>query len=87
MGEYVVIAAFGRPVDLRGWTLMNSRGESYLFGTLTLGQGKGAVIHSGVGIDTGTDLYLGSQKELWRDDGDIAVLLDSVGLEVDRFAY
>ena len=39
------------------------------------------------GTDTATDLYWGRGNPVWNNDGDVAVLRDAGGGEMDRCAY
>ena len=85
--ERVILVNFGQAIDLLGWSLANSGSETYTFGEVVLEQRKGIILHSGQGVDNSTDMFWGRSTEAWNNDGDVIILRDSAGREVDRFSY
>lgn len=93
-GEYVTIRNFGTTaVDMTGWQLQDTlvhkqMPHTFLFPRFILGQGATLRVHTGSGINDKDDLYWGRGLAVWNNDiGDMAVLLDSGGNAVSRFAY
>jgi hypothetical protein len=73
--EYVVIRN-GDDVShsVSGWTVRDAAGHVYKFGTLRLGAGKQAIIHTGKGTGynttASTHLYWGRGWYVWNNTGD-----------------
>ena len=84
--EWVEIENAGRTrVDLEGWTLSNGDRE-FEFPEFTLRPGWTVMVHTGKGEDGEPrrhDLYWGSRKYAWGNDGDTAKLYDDDGRRVD----
>lgn len=80
-GEWVDIRNTGTQAqELTAWTLTDEAGHTYRFPTaFTLEVGESVRIHSGSGEDTGHDLYWGSGRAIWNNDGDTATLKDATG--------
>ena len=77
--EYVVIRN-GDDVShsVSGWTVRDAAGHVYKFGTLRLGAGKQAIIHTGKGTryttTASTHLYQGRGWYVWNNTGDMVIL-------------
>jgi hypothetical protein len=89
--EYVTVVNVGTMAQpMGGWALASLRGERfYTFpdGLILLPEIV-AVIHSGQGAsDNPPHDLLWTEEQVWNNQGDVAVLFDADGLEVDRCAY
>src|SRR5512141_851054 len=77
--EYVVIRN-GDNVShsISGWTVRDAAGHVYEFGSLKLGAGKQAIIHTGKGTSyttsASTHLYWGRSSYVWNNTGDKVIL-------------
>ncbi len=76
--EAVEIRNLGNVVNLQGWTLVNERGDSFLFPEFRMQQGSLVRIFSRQGQNTPAALYWGRELPAWRD-GETITLLDSTG--------
>lgn len=86
--EYVTVRNAGdTTLDLDGWTLSDAAGHTYEFGGLTLAPGDSVAIHTGSGTDTETDVYWGSNKPIWNNDGDTVIVQDESGDIVAQTRY
>jgi LysM repeat protein len=74
----------GRDVSLAGWALVDNQGNRYVFPQLTLRAGGAVYVHTRGGLNTVTDLYWNQSSSVWQA-GEIAVLNDAAGFEVDRY--
>lgn len=54
---------------------------------VTLDPGAQITLHTGSGADTATDLYWGSGRPIWNNDGDTVIVTTDEGTEVLREAY
>jgi hypothetical protein len=73
-----------------GWALASLRGERfYVFpDDLILRPGMMVIIHSGQGaLDNPHRDLLWTREQIWNNRGDVAVLFDANGLEIDRCTY
>ncbi len=87
-GEYVLIKNVGSSaVNLKGWKLMDESGNTFTFPSITLSPGEELRVHSGKGENTKTDLYWGSDKPIWNNNGDTAYLYNSEGHLVDVYRW
>jgi micrococcal nuclease len=87
-GEYVVIENKGKKtVSLDGWVLEDSDGNSFTLRNITLKPGELVRIHSGKGMNTTTDVYLGFSTPIWDNDGDTAYLYDKNGNLVSEYSW
>jgi hypothetical protein len=90
--EYVVIRN-GDDVShsISGWTVRDAAGHVYKFGTLRLGAGKQAIIHTGKGTSyttsTSTHLYWGRSAYVWNNTGDKVILRRADGSLKDTCSY
>jgi hypothetical protein len=73
--EYVVIRnADNISHSVTGWTVRDAAGHIYKFGTLRLGAGKQAVIHTSYTTSASTHLYWGRGWYVWNNTGDKVIL-------------
>ena len=90
--EYVVIRN-GDNVShtVSGWTVRDAAGHVYKFGTLRLGAGKQAIIHTGDGTkyttSASTHLYWGREWYVWNNNGDKVILRRADGSLKDTCTY
>jgi predicted metal-binding protein len=71
--------------SMEGWTLSDQQNHTYTFGNFTIKAGATALIHSGSGNDTASDLYFNRKVPLWNNEGDVATLKDASGNVVARY--
>jgi hypothetical protein len=76
-----------RLVDIANWMVKSESGKTYIFPSLTLSAGATVKLHTGSGVDTQTDLYWGSTREIWNNDKDTVYLYDTSGNLIDRYSY
>jgi Lamin Tail Domain len=91
-GEYVVIKN-GDNVShsVSGWTVRDKAGHVYKFGSLSLGAGKQAFVHTGDGsrhtTSASTHLYWGREWYVWNNNGDKVILRRADGSLKDTCSY
>lgn len=87
--EYVTFRNEGTtPLSISGWTVEDEAGNVYRFPERTVLDPDGHVtLHSGDGDDTETDFYWGSDRPLWRNDGDTIRVRDDGGVLRLRESY
>jgi hypothetical protein len=77
--------------SVSGWTVRDAAGHVYKFGTLRLGAGKQAVIHTGKGTtyttSTSRHLYWGRGWYVWNNTGDKVILRRADGSLKDTCSY
>jgi hypothetical protein len=76
--EVVEILNLGNVVNLRGWELVNERGESFVFPNFRMQQGSLVRIFSRQGQNTPAALYWNRETPAWTE-GDTATLIDANG--------
>lgn len=77
--EVLVLANYGRDVELQGWTLSNDRGQMYTFPKLKLFSGNKIYIHTTKGRNSTSDLYWGLGSAAWGPEVKIVTLKDPEG--------
>ena len=95
-GEVVVIVNTGvSPQVMTGWELLSQEGgQRFVFPRFTLNSGAAVRVTSGPNgrqDPPGVLQWLKSdgspyRGHVWNNDGDVAILFDSLGNEVSRFA-
>jgi micrococcal nuclease len=87
--EYVTIANDGAAtLDLTGWTLRDESSQNrYVFDDVRLGPGDRVTIRTGCGEDRGDTVYWCSDRSVWSNRGDTAIVQDRNGNVVDRWLY
>ncbi|MGP3967008.1 lamin tail domain-containing protein [Streptomyces sp. 6N223] len=74
-------------VSLKGWTIRDSSGHTYTFGSYTLAAGRSVTVHTGKGDNTARHRYWGSSWYVWNNDADRATLRRGNGTVADRCSY
>ncbi len=86
--EYVVLKNTGnRAMSLTGWTLRDTAGHVYRFGTFKLRAGRAVTVHTGSGGNTGGHRYWDADGYVWNNDGDRATLKNRSGSVIDRCSW
>ncbi len=68
------------PVLLEGWKIEDEGSKhTYTFSSYTLSSQAAVTLYTGMGTDTSTELYWGSESPVWNNDGDTAYLYDNSG--------
>jgi len=82
--EYVVLTNTGPDtVDMGGWRLADAAGATYTFPDgFSLDPGASVTVHTGSGTDSATDLYWGSGRPVWNNDGDTVIVTAADGTVV-----
>lgn len=77
--EWVEITNYGDSAqDLTGWSLKDEQNHTYAFPEgFVLAAGGFVVVHTGVGDDSATDLYMNLGNPIWNNGGDVATLMDA----------
>ena len=77
--------------SISGWTVRDKAGHVYKFGSLRLGAGKQAIIHTGKGssytTSASTHLYWGRGWYVWNNTGDKVILRRADGSLKDTCSY
>ncbi len=82
--EYIVLKNYGdSSTNLYNWSLRNNRNESYTMPDITMDPGDTITLHSGSGVNTPSDYYLGSNSPIWDNQHDSAHLYNSEGKLAD----
>lgn len=87
--EYLTFVNDGdETIDLSGWTVENDAGRSYTFPEgVVLDPGERVTLHSGAGVDDGSDRYWGAAEPVWDEDGDVVTVTTADGRRVLREPY
>jgi len=67
--------------------LLDLANHRYEFPFFTLKGSSSVVVHTGLGIDTDSDLYWNSNRAIWNNDGDTIFLYDNLGNLIDSAKY
>jgi Flp pilus assembly pilin Flp len=73
--------------DMTGWTVADAVNHSYTFPRFHLQAGASVRLYSDRGTDTESQLYWGTEGNIWNDKGDTAYLRDAAGALVDEYSY
>ncbi|MEE9150950.1 MAG: lamin tail domain-containing protein [Thermoplasmata archaeon] len=86
--EYVVFENVGlSSINMTGWTVQDEANNFYVFTTFFLVNSSSVTLYTGSGTDTLTQVYWGSSKPIWNNDGDTLYLRDSHGYLVTFVSY
>jgi competence protein ComEC len=87
--EYIVFENNGDdPLDLSGWTVENEEGHTYAFPEgYTLEPHSKVSLHTGTGDDSATDLYWGSDRAIWKNEGDTVLVKNDRDAVVLKESY
>ncbi len=86
--EYVTFKSIcSSSIDMTGWKVRDEGGNSFHFSQFVLCSGCLAVLHSGLGEDSGNNLYWWSDIAIWNNAGDTLWLHDENGALVLRQNY
>ncbi|MFG3282148.1 lamin tail domain-containing protein [Streptomyces sp. NPDC048111] len=78
--EWVTVTNTSRgTVNLKGWTLADRSHHTYTFHNLRLAAHQSVRVHTGIGRDTGRDVYQDRRDYVWNNSGDTATLRDNRG--------
>jgi Lamin Tail Domain len=77
----------GRPVTLTRWTLRDTAGHVFTFGTYRLLAHASVKIHTGKGSSTRANRYWGHSWYIWNNNGDRATLKNASGTVIVRCSY
>ena len=84
--EWVKITNTGTSsISLTGWELKDEGDKyTYTFASFSLESGSTVTVHTEQGTNTATELYWGSGRPIWNNDGDTARLYNINGNLVDK---
>ena len=76
--EWIEITALGNNYDMSNYTLKDSANHTYTFSEFILDSENKVRVHTGIGNDTDTDLFWNRASAIWNNDGDTAILSNSL---------
>jgi micrococcal nuclease len=86
--EYFTIRNGGTTTaDLTSWQVRDSDGFVYTFPSVTLSSRESLKVHTGSGMPSSVDLFMGSPDPVLNNDGDTITLTDREGKEVSSFSW
>ena len=86
--EYIVIENRGNtPIDLTGWTVLDEANHRYLFPNFVLSANVRVTLRTGLGKNTKSDIFWGSRKPIWNNDGDTIFIKDAEGNLILSYVY
>ncbi len=77
--EGVVIRNTGSTVDMTGWTLTDTQGNTFTFPEQLLFSNASVTVFTRIGQNTPVALYWGENEAMWGEPGDVATLSDADG--------
>jgi hypothetical protein len=87
-GEWIRLrSACNTAKDLAGFSIQDSAGNTYTFGSFVLGVDARVKIHSGKGTNTANHRYWGRTKYVWGNKSDTAYLYDAADYIVQTCSY
>ena len=87
-GEYITFTnEVNTSLDLTDWMVLDESNNDYNFPSFSLENASSITLYIGSGTDSQTELYWGSTKSIWNNDGDELFLRDSQGLLVVHYKY
>jgi hypothetical protein len=86
--EWVVLRnSSASPVTLSRWTLRDTAGHVFTFGTYRLGPHADVKIHTGRGSNTQVNLYWQHSWYIWNNNGDGATVENAARTVMSRCSY
>ncbi len=86
--EFVTLRNTGdQAVDLADWTIEDSAGNTFRFGSFSLEPARTIAVHTGSGKDTAEDLFWDRSAPVWGDGGDTATLRDANGATIQTCPF
>lgn len=87
--EYIELTNEGETAtEMTGWTVSDEADHTYRFPSgFTLGAGDTVTIYTGSGSDTEDELYWGSGRAVWNNDGDTIYVTNDAGETVIEHEY
>lgn len=86
--EYIVIENRSDiPVDLTGWTVSDEANHRYLFPNFILGAKARVPLRTCLGKNTEDELFWGSRRPIWNNDGDTIFIRDADGNIILSYVY
>ena len=86
--EYIVIENRSNgPMDFTGWTVSDEAHHRYLFPNFTLKPKTQVVLRSGFGKCNQNELFWGSRRTIWNNNGDTIFIKDANGYLVLNHIY
>ena len=86
--EYIVLKNYTASTrSITGWTVKDSYGWTYKFGTTSIPAGKTIVLRTGKGTNTSTTRYWQRTNYVWNNDKDTGYLRNGSGTLMHSCAY
>ena len=86
--EYIVIENSGdTSIDLTGWTVSDEANHRYLCPRFVLPAKGKVTLRTGLGKNTASELFWGSRRPIWNNDGDTILIRDADGYLVWSYVY
>ena len=86
--EYIVIENRGNtPIDLTGWTVLDEANHRYLFPNFVLSAKVRLMLRTGLGKNTKSEIFWGSRRPIWNNDGDTIFIKDAEGSLILSYVY
>lgn len=86
--EYIVIENnSNEPVNLTGWTVSDEANHRYLFPKFILGAKAKVTLRTCLGKNTEDELFWGSRRPIWNNDGDTIFIRDADGNLILSYVY
>jgi hypothetical protein len=77
----------GASINLAHWTLRDTAGHVFVFGSYTIKPHGYVTIHTGHGTGNQTDRYWNHSWYIWNNTGDTAILRNQNGTKIDSCTY
>jgi hypothetical protein len=74
-------------ITLKSWTVRDTAGHVFIFGTYTLNANSSVKIHTGSGTGNSTNRYWNNGWYIWNNDKDTGTLKDASGKTLDSCSY
>ncbi len=86
--EYLVLKNVGgESINLEGWNVKDKKNHTYVFPHFELLPNTTVTIHTGFGTNSASDIYWGSGRAIWDNDGDTVYLFDADGILIDTKSW